>query len=86
VEIKSARRDLESARERIDQARRAVEQAEESLRIRTDRYGEGMTRTTDLLQAEATLAERRLAYLKALYDHNVAVYRLEMLTERDFSN
>jgi len=86
VEIKSARRDLESARERIDQARRAVEQAEESLRIRSDRYGQGMARTTDLLQAEATLAERRLAYLKALYDHNVAVYRLEMLTERDLSN
>jgi len=85
VEIKSARRDLESARERIDQARRAVEQAEESLRIRSDRYQEGMARTTDLLQAEATLSERRLAYLKALYDHNVAVYRLEMLTERDLS-
>ena len=86
VEIKSTRRDIEAARERIDQARRAVEQAEESLRIRSDRYGEGMARTTDLLQAEATLAERRLAYLKALYDHNVAVYRLEMLTERDLSN
>ena len=86
VEIKSARRDLEAARERIDQARQAVEQAEESLRIRSDRYGQGMARTTDLLQAEATLAERRLAYLKALYDHNVAVYRLEMLTERDPSN
>ena len=86
VEIKSARRDLEAARERIDQARQAVEQAEESLRIRSDRYGQGMARTTDLLQAEATLAKRRLAYLKALYDHNVAVYRLEMLTERDPSN
>jgi outer membrane protein TolC len=85
VEIRSARRDIEAARERIDQARRAVEQAEESLRIRSDRYEQGMARTTDLLQAEATLAERRLAHLKALYDHNVAVYRLEMLTEQDLT-
>jgi outer membrane protein TolC len=85
VAINAACRDLEAARERIEQARRAVEQAEESLRIRADRYAEGMARTTDLLQAEATLAERRLAALQALYDHNVAVYRLELLTERDLT-
>jgi outer membrane protein TolC len=85
VEITAARRDLASARQRIEQAQRAVEQAEESLRIRSDRYAEGMARTTDLLQAEATLAERRLAALKALYDHNMAVYRLELLTEQSLA-
>lgn len=82
VEIKAARRDLQSFRERIGQARRAVEQAEESLRIRSDRYEQGLAQTTDLLQAEATLAERRLAYLRALYQHNVTLYRLELLTEQ----
>jgi outer membrane protein TolC len=82
VEIASARRDLQSARERIGQARQAVEQAEESLRIRRNRHEEGLARTTDLLRAEATLAERRLAYLRALYQHNVTLYRLELLTER----
>lgn len=82
VEIKVARRDLRSARERIGQARRAVDQAQESLRIRSDRYEQGLAPTTDLLQAEATLAERRLAYLRALYQHNVTVYRLELLTEQ----
>ncbi len=85
VEITSARRDLRAARERIEQARTAVAQAEESLRIRTNRYGEGMARTTDLLQAEATLAERRLASLRALYQHNVTVYRLELLTEQSMT-
>jgi len=82
VEIASARRDLQSASERIDQTRRAVEQAEESLRIRTNRHEEGLAPTTALLQAETTLAERRLAALRALYQHNVTVYRLELLTER----
>jgi len=85
VEITSARRDLRAAQERIDQARTAVAQAEESLRIRSDRYAEGMARTTDLLQAEATLAERRLAYLRALYQHNITVYRLELLTEQSMT-
>ena len=82
VEIASARRDLQAARERIQQARRAVTQAEESLRIRTNRHEEGLARTTELLQAETILAERRLAFLRALYQHNVAVYRLELLTEQ----
>jgi outer membrane protein TolC len=82
VEIASARRDLQSARERIDQTRRAVQQAKESLRIRRNRHEEGMAQTTDLLRAETTLAERRLASLRALYQHNVTVYRLELLTER----
>ncbi|MFO8099880.1 MAG: TolC family protein [Salinibacter sp.] len=82
VEIAAARRDLQSARERIEQARRAVEQAEESLRIRSDRHASGLAQTTDLLQAETTLAERRLAHLRALYEHNLALYRLELLTER----
>ena len=82
VEITAARRDLQSARERIEQARGAVEQAEESLRIRSDRHEAGLARTTDLLQAETTLAERRLAHLQALYQHNLALYRLELLTER----
>ena len=82
VEIASARRDLQSARERIEQTRQAVEQAEESLRIRSNRHEEGLAQTTDLLQAEATLAERRLAALRALYQHNVTLYRLELLTEQ----
>ncbi|WP_022836295.1 TolC family protein [Salisaeta longa] len=86
VDILAARRTIETARERIAQARQAVEQAKESLRIRTDRYAEGMARTTDVLQAEATLAERRLALLRALYQHNVAVYRLELLIEQPLTN
>ncbi len=86
VDIAEALRDLESARQRIEQARRAVDQAEESLRIRSDRFAEGIARTTDLLQAEATLAERRLAFLNTLYQHNLTVYRLELLTEQSLTN
>jgi outer membrane protein TolC len=85
VDLASALRDLEATRQRIEQARSAVEQSKESLRIRTDRYAEGLARTTDLLQAEATLAERRLALLNALYQHNLTVYRLELLTERSLT-
>jgi len=62
-----------------------VEQAEESLRIRADRYAEGLAQTADLLRAEATLARSRLRRLQALYEHNVTIYRLELLTERSLT-
>jgi outer membrane protein TolC len=81
--VAEALREVRAARQQIAQTQTAVDQAEESLRIRSDRYAEGLARTTDVLQAEATLAERRLAYLQALYDHNLAVYRLELLLERE---
>ena len=82
VNIAEARRTLDATRQRLQYSRAAVEQAEESLRIRSDRYGEGLERTSDLLQAEAAVAERRLAYLQALYQHNVTLYRLELLSEQ----
>jgi len=85
VEITEAQRDLAATRQRIRQTEAAVEQAEESLRIRSDRYAEGLERTSDLLQAEATLAERRLARLQALYQHNITLYRLELLTEQSLT-
>ncbi len=85
VDVAAARRDLAAARQRLDQAARAVAQAEESLRIRTDRFGQGLARTTDVLQAEATLAEQRLRRLQALYAHTLARYRLELLTETDLT-
>ena len=85
VEIADALRQLRAARQTIDQTEAAVEQAEESLRIRSDRFAEGMARTTDVLQAEAQLANRRLAFLQALYDHTMALYRLELLTEQSLT-
>jgi outer membrane protein TolC len=81
VDLAAARRDLTAARRRLDRAATAVAQAEESLRIRTDRFGEGLARTADVLQAEATLAQQRLRRLQALYAHTLARYRLELLTE-----
>lgn len=82
VDVAAALRTLEAARQQVRQAEAAVEQARESLRIRADRYAQDLEKTTDLLNAETTLANQRLAYLQALYQHNLTLYRLEWLTER----
>ena len=85
VQITAALRNLEASRQQLRQAEAAVEQARESLRIRSDRFEQGLEKTTDVLNAEVTLANKRLAYLKTLYDHNMNIYRLELLTERSLA-
>lgn len=85
VQITAALRNLETSRQQLRQAEAAVEQARESLRIRSDRFEQGLEKTTDVLNAEVTLANKRLAYLKTLYDHNMNIYRLELLTERSLT-
>lgn len=82
VEIDAALRDLRASRQQLRHAEAAVDQAREALRIRTDRYEQGLEQTTDVLNAEVTLANKRLGYLHTLYQHDVNVFRLELLTER----
>lgn len=82
VDIEAALRALSTSRERIAQTQAVVEQARESFRLRSDRFEQGLESTTDLLQAEAQLAESRLAALQAQYGHATNRFRLELLTER----
>lgn len=81
VEIESALRALDTSGERVEQTEAVVEQARESFRLRSDRFEQGLESTTDLLQAEAQLAESRLAALQAQYKHTTDRFRLELLTE-----
>jgi len=84
LEIDQARRSLKQAREQIDLAAATEEQAAEDFRIRSDRYEQGMERTTDLLAAETELAEARLKQLDALYMYHRSLATLELLLEQEF--
>jgi outer membrane protein TolC len=66
----------ESAR-RFDVLRETVAQAEESLRISTERYNEGLLLVTDLIDAQVALTNARLHMLSAHYDYLVASAALE---------
>jgi outer membrane protein TolC len=82
LDIESAGRDVRQTREQVELARAAAEQARETLRIRTDRYRQGLEKTTDVLNAEVRLANQRLMLLESTYRHLVSVFRLELLIER----
>ena len=80
MELMQAKRDITVNDSQLVTYKTAAEQAKESLRIRTNRYKEGMERTSDLLMAEAKSAENELMYLNAIYNYNVSVFKYELLS------
>lgn len=86
VEISSAIRSLETAREQVDIAESTVAQAQESYRIRSNRFEQGMERMSDLLTSESTLAQSKLQLASALFNYNVQAAEVEFLLERDLVN
>lgn len=81
IELNKAKRAVSDAQNKLQRAQTAVKQAEESLRIRTDRFREGLEKTTDLLMSEAQFAQKQLEYYQTVYEHNFACAYLKFLTK-----
>ena len=75
-------RALSLAENKIRRNKLAKEQAVESLRIIKNRYDEGLEKTADLLQAQSLAAQKRLAYLQAVYEYNYNLLYYQLLTEK----
>lgn len=82
--LRQAFRNLDHATKEIALTEESIKQSAEDVKIRTNRYQEGMERTTDLLEAETKLAEARLKKEMALFKYNMSIAALEMLLEKDF--
>ncbi|PWD98391.1 TolC family protein [Marinilabilia rubra] len=83
MELDKARRKLKVAGNSLNAGQLAEQQMKEALRIRKDRYKEGLERTSDLLAAEAAYSQKQLERLNALYNYNNAVFYLEYLMEAE---
>ncbi len=81
-EVRKAYNDLDEARQRIEVSGEAVKEGEEGLRIIKKRFGAGMARTIDVLDAETALTRARTNRVQALYDYNVAVSALKLAVGR----
>jgi outer membrane protein TolC len=79
MELSKASRAIALAESQLATYNLAAEEANESLRIRTNRYNQGMESTSDLLQAETKAEESLLKKLNAIYNYNVAVFKYQML-------
>jgi len=81
MELQRTRRMVEDAHNRLQTSKLAMDQSEESLRIRTNRFREGLEKTTDLLMAESMYAEKQLAYYQTIFEYNQAQSLLTFLTK-----
>lgn len=80
LEVNKAKRELQDAENKLQLTRLALEQSEEALRIRNNRYEQGLEKTTDLLMAETQFSEKQLEYYQTVYEYNYAAKYLEFLS------
>lgn len=82
TELNKAERMLASTQDKLKLTELALKQSRESLRIRRNRFKEGLEKTADLLFAEAQVAEKELNYYQTVYELNYAISHIEFLTQK----
>ena len=81
LELNKVKRQLVDAKNSLILTGLAVEQSEESLRIRKNRFKEGLEKTSDLLLAETQFAQKQLEYYQTIYQYNFTQSYLNFLTK-----
>ncbi|MFD2550717.1 TolC family protein [Bizionia sediminis] len=80
LELQKAKRALMDAENKLALTALALKQSEESLRIRTNRFKEGLEKTSDLLMAETQYSQKQLEYYQTVFEYNYAQAYLQFLT------
>ncbi len=80
LEVRRACFELRAARQRLEQAAKGARLAQRSLEIVADRYREGLTVLTELLDAETALTRSRLRSIAAQRDLLLARATLDLAT------
>ena len=81
LELNKAKRLFIDAENKLQLSKLAMEQSQESLRIRTNRFEEGLEKTSDLLMAETQFAQKQLEYYQTIFEYNYAQSYLQFLTK-----
>ena len=85
VQVNNAIRNVNLNYSRIQSSKLAKEQAQESLRIRTNRFEQGLEKTADLLMSEALASGKELEYIQSIYNYRQAIFEMELLMEKDIN-
>ncbi|SNR75421.1 Outer membrane protein TolC [Lutibacter agarilyticus] len=81
LEFNKAKRQLKDAENTLHLTNSAVEQANEALRIRTNRFEQGLEKSSDLLNSETQYLQKQLAYLQTVFNYNFTKAYVEFLTK-----
>jgi outer membrane protein TolC len=83
LEIAAAKRKMTEAQQKLKLTETAIQQSKEVLRIKTDRFAEGLERTTDILMAETTVSQKEMEYAQAVFEYKIAYADLLLLLEKN---
>ena len=81
LEFNKAKRQLKDAENSMNLTNLAVEQSKEALRIRTNRYEQGLEKTSDVLISEAKYLQKQLEYLQTVFNYNFTKAYVNFLTK-----
>jgi outer membrane protein TolC len=81
LELNKANRQLNDAENKVGLSMLDLEQSQEAYRIRSNRFAQGLEKTTDLLQSETQLFKKELEYLQAVFEYNYTQEYLQFLTK-----
>ena len=81
LELSKTNRQLKDAENKVNLSKLALEQSQEAYRIRSNRFTQGLEKTTDLLQSETQMAQKELEFLQAVFEYNFTKEYAQFLTK-----
>ncbi|MHB1146187.1 MAG: TolC family protein [Lutibacter sp.] len=81
LDFNTAKRQLKDAENKLYLTNLASEQSKEALRIRTNRFEQGLEKTSDLLISETQYMQKQLEYLQTVFNYNFTKAYVEFLTK-----
>lgn len=81
LELNKANRQLKDAENKVNLEKLGLEQSQEAYRIRSNRFTQGLEKTTDLLQSETQMFQKELEFLQAVFEYNYTQEYLQFLTK-----
>ncbi len=81
LELNKTNRQLKDSENKVNLEKLALEQSQEAYRIRSNRFTQGLEKTTDLLQAEIQMFQKELQLLQAVFEYDFTQEYLQFLTK-----
>ena len=81
MELNKTNRQLKDAENKVNLSSLALEQSQEAYRIRSNRFTQGLEKTTDLLQSETLMFQKELEFSQAVFEYHFTQNYLQFLTK-----
>ncbi|WP_367754066.1 TolC family protein [Flavobacterium sp. WC2430] len=81
LELNKTNRQIKDAENKVTLSKLDLEQSQEAYRIRSNRFSQGLEKTTDLLQTETQMFKKELEYLQSVFEYNFTQQYLQFLTK-----